>query len=114
MAAYCLRGRVNEITVVRGIIREVGKSRTTRVSAQRWYGTTDIVVQDEDSGQTFLVKVSATAMDRHRFLPRVGMKVIIHGFVEEAEFGLTDYIVTRVTRIKHEGAGVKKVHKFDD
>ena len=102
------------LTVVKGIIREVGKSRTTRVSATRWYGTTDIVVQNTDTGKTYLVKVSATTMDRHRFLPRVGMPVVLHGFVEDAEFGLSDYVVTRVTSIKHEGAGIKEVHRFED
>ncbi len=111
---FCRLGRVNELTVVRGVIREVGKSRTTRVSAQRWYGTTDIVVQDTSTMKTYLVKVSATTMDRQRFLPRVGMKVILHGFVEDAEFGLTDYVVTRVSKIKHEGDGIKEIHRFDD
>ncbi|MGQ4912699.1 MAG: hypothetical protein ACP6KW_11060 [Candidatus Thorarchaeota archaeon] len=101
------------MTVVRGIIREVGRSRTTRVSAQRWYGTTDIVVQNEESGKTYLVKLSATTMQRHRFLPRVGMDVILHGFVEEAEYGLSDYVVTRVNSIKHVGSEPKKTHKFD-
>jgi hypothetical protein len=101
-------------TVVRGVIREIGRSRTTRVSASRWYGSTDIVVQAHDTGKTYLVKISATTMDRQRFLPRVGMPVVLHGFVEDAEFGLSDYVVTRVTSIKHEGAGIKEVHKFED
>ena len=101
------------MTVVRGIIREIGQSRTTRVAARRWYGTTDIVVQDEESGQTYSVRLSANVMDRCRFLPRVGMKVILHGYVEEAEYGLSDFVVSRVTDIKREGAGVKKVHKLD-
>jgi hypothetical protein len=52
-------------------------------------------------------------MDKHRFLPRIGMNVILHGYVEEAEYGLSDFVVSRVTSIKHEGAGVKKVHKLD-
>ena len=102
-----------DMTVVRGIIREIGKSRTTRVSAQRWYGSTDIVVQHEETGKTYTVRLSANVMDKYRFLPRVGMEVIIHGYVEEAEFGLSDFVVSRVTSIKHVGAGVKKVHKFD-
>jgi hypothetical protein len=106
-------GDGSEMTVVRGIIREIGKSRTTRVSAQRWYGSTDIVVQHVETGQTYSVRLSANVMDKHRFLPRVGMKVIIHGYVEEAEYGLSDFIVSRVTSVKHEGAGVKKVHKLD-
>jgi hypothetical protein len=41
------------------------------------------------------------------------MPVIIHGFVEEAEFGLSDFVVSRVTDIKREGADIKRVHKFD-
>lgn len=101
------------MTVVRGIIREIGKSRTTQVSARRWYGTTDIVVQDEKTGKTYNVRLSATVMDKHRFLPRVGMRVILHGYVEEAEYGLSDFVVSRVTDIKHEGAGLKRVYEFD-
>jgi hypothetical protein len=100
--------------VVRGVIREVGQSRTTRVSSQQWYGSTDIVVQDESTGKTYTVRVSAKIMDKYRFLPRIGMQVIVHGYVEEAEFGLSDFMVTRVTEIKHEGAGIKRVYKFDD
>ncbi len=102
------------MTVVRGIIREIGKSRTTQVSRSRWYGSTDIVVQSEETGQTFGVRLSDNIMKKHRFLPRVGMKVILHGYVEEAEYGLSDFVVSRVTDIKHEGAGIKKVHKFED
>jgi hypothetical protein len=102
------------LTVVRGVIREVGQSRTTRVSSQQWYGSTDIVVQDESTGKTYTIRVSAKIMDKHRFLPRVGMQVIVHGYVEVAEFGLSDFMVTRVTDIKHEGAGIKRVVKFDD
>ncbi len=101
------------MTVVRGIIREIGKSRTTQVSARRWYGTTDIVIQDEKTGKTYSVRLSATVMDKHRFLPRVGMRVILHGYVEEAEYGLSDFVVSRVTDIKHEGAGLKRVYEFD-
>ncbi|MFW9974693.1 MAG: hypothetical protein ACFFDQ_05490 [Candidatus Thorarchaeota archaeon] len=101
------------MTVVQGIIREIGKSRTTQVSARRWYGTTDIVVQDEETGKTYSVRLSATVMDKHRFLPRVGMKVILHGYVEEAEYGLSDFVVSRVTDIKHEGAGLKRVYELD-
>ncbi|MFW9770020.1 MAG: hypothetical protein ACFFF9_04190 [Candidatus Thorarchaeota archaeon] len=101
------------ITVVRGIIREVGKSRTTPVSSRRWYGSTDIVVQSEETGKTYSVRLPATIMDKFRFLPRVGMDVIIHGYVEEAEFGLSDFVVSRVTSIKHVGADIKRVHKFD-
>ncbi|MHA1577466.1 MAG: hypothetical protein ACTSU3_08910 [Candidatus Thorarchaeota archaeon] len=102
------------MTVVKGIIREVGRSTTTRVSARRWYGTTHIVVQDETTGQTYGVRLSANIMDRCRFLPRVEMRVIIHGYVEEAEYGLSDYVISRVTDIKREGAGIKNIHKFDD
>jgi hypothetical protein len=42
------------------------------------------------------------------------MKVILHGYVEEAEYGLSDFVVTRVSDIKHEGAGIQKVHRFKD
>lgn len=101
------------MTVVRGVIREVGRSQTTRVSARRWYGSTTIVVQNEETGQTYSVKLSAGVMDRCRFLPRVGMPVVIHGYVEEADFGLSDFIVSRVTDIKREGADVKRVYKLD-
>jgi hypothetical protein len=101
------------MAVVKGIIREIGKSRTTQVSRGRWYGSTDIVIQSQETGQTFGVRLSANVMDRCRFLPRIGMKVILHGYVEEAEYGLSDFVVSRVTDIKHEGAGVKKVHKLD-
>ncbi|MHA2083313.1 MAG: hypothetical protein ACXAEB_07140 [Candidatus Thorarchaeota archaeon] len=102
------------MAVVRGIIREVGRSRTTQVSARRWYGSTDIVIQSEETGQTYGVRLSANVMDRCRFLPRVGMPVIVHGYVEEAEYGLSDFVVSRVTDIKREGAGVKDIHRFDD
>ena len=53
-------------------------------------------------------------MDRCKFLPRVGMPVIIHGFVEEAEYGLSDFVVTRVTDIRHEGAGIKRRIRLDE
>jgi hypothetical protein len=102
------------MTVVKGVIREVGRSRTTRVSASKWYGSTDIVVQDVTSGKIYTVRVSANVMDRCKFLPRVGVPVIVHGYVEKDEYGLSDYIVTRVTDIKREGAGIKGVHTFDD
>lgn len=102
------------MTVVRGIIREVGRSTTTRVSARKWYGSTTIVVQNEETRKTYSVRVSANTMDKCRFLPRVGMPVIVHGYVEDAEFGLSDFVVSRVTSIKREGAGIKRVHKFDD
>ncbi len=101
------------MTIIRGIIREVGKSRTTQISSRRWYGSTDIVIQHEETGKTYSVRLSANVMDRCKFLPRVGMKVILHGYVEEAEYGLSDYVVSRVTDIKHEGAGVRKVHELD-
>ncbi len=102
------------MTVVKGIIREVGRSTTTRVGTHRWYGTTTIVVQDEETKQTYRIKLSAKVMDRCRFLPRVGMPVIIHGFVEEAEYGLSDFVVSRVTDVKHVGEGVKRVISLDD
>jgi hypothetical protein len=84
------------------------------VSARKWYGSTTIVVQNQETRKTYSVRVSANTMDRCRFLPRVGIPVIIHGYVEEAEFGLSDYVVSRVTSIKREGAGLKRVHKFDE
>ncbi len=102
------------MTVIRGVVREVGRSRTTRVSTFRWYGSTDIVVQNEDTGKIYTVRLSANVMDRCKYLPRVGVPVIVHGYVEKDEYGLSDYLVTRVTDIKREGAGVKRVHKFDD
>ena len=101
------------MTVVKGIIREVGKSRTTRISAQKWYGTTEIVIQD-DEGKIFTVRISANVMDKCRFLPRVGVPVIVHGYVEKDEYGLSDFLITRVIDIKREGAGIKKIYKFDD
>ncbi|MFW9918527.1 MAG: hypothetical protein ACFFED_02940 [Candidatus Thorarchaeota archaeon] len=102
------------MTVVRGIIREVGKSTTTRVGTRKWYGKTTIVIQDETTMKTYSVHVPAHVMDKQRFLPRVGTPVIVHGYVEEAEYGLSDYVVTRVTHIKREGEGLLKVHKFDE
>ncbi len=101
------------MTVVRGIIREIGKSRTTQVSPRRWYGSTDIVVQNQETGQTYSIRLSANVMDKCRFLPRIGMKVILHGYVEAAEYGLSDFVVSRVTSIKHVGAGVQRVHELD-
>ncbi|TFG34332.1 hypothetical protein EU527_03795 [Candidatus Thorarchaeota archaeon] len=102
------------MTVVRGVVREIGRSRTTRITASQWYGSTDIVIQNEETGKIYTIRISANVLDRCKFLPRVGMSVIAHGYVEEDEYGLSDYIVTRVTDIKREGAGVKRVHKFDD
>jgi len=101
------------LTVVKGIVREVGKSRTTRISAQKWYGSTEIVIQD-DEGKIYTVRISANVMDKCRFLPRVGVPVIVHGYVEKDEYGLSDFLITRVIDIKREGAGIKKVYKFDD
>ena len=104
------------MAVVRGIIREVGRSKTTRISSRKWYGSTAIVVQDEKTGQTYRVNLSATVMDKYKFLPRVGMPVIIHGYVEEAEFGLDDFVVSRVTEIRRDlpHHGAKKVIRFDE
>jgi hypothetical protein len=101
------------LTVVKGIVREVGKSRTTRISAQKWYGSTDIVIQDESTGKTYTVRISANTMDKCRFLPRVGVPVIVHGYVEEDEYGLSDFLITRVTDIKREGEGIRRVYKLD-
>ena len=108
------RGTLSRMTVVKGIIREVGKSTTTRVGTHKWYGKTIIVIQDEATRKTYSVHVPANVMDKSRFLPRVGMPIIVHGYVEEAEYGLSDYVITRVTHIKREGEGLLKVHKFDD
>jgi len=100
------------MAIVKGVVREVGKSRTTRVSAQRWYGSTEIVIQDE-GGKTYTVRISSNVMDKCRYLPRVGVPVIVHGYVEEAEYGLSDFLITRVTDIKREGEGIKRVYKLD-
>ena len=104
------------MAVIRGIIREVGKSTTTRISARRWYGSTTIIVQNEQTGQTYQIALSANTMDKWKFLPRVGMPVVVHGFVEDAEYGLCDFVVSRVTQIKRDlpEHGAKKVIKFDD
>jgi hypothetical protein len=100
------------MAIVKGVVREVGKSRTTRVSAQRWYGSTEIVIQDK-AGKTYTVRISSNVMDKCRYLPRVGVPVIVHGYVEEAEYGLSDFLITRVTDIKREGEGIKRVYKLD-
>ncbi|NWF95275.1 MAG: hypothetical protein HXY34_03950 [Candidatus Thorarchaeota archaeon] len=71
------------------------------------------MVQD-DEGKTYDVSLSSAVMEAQRFLPRVGMRVIVHGFVEEAEYGLSDFVVTRVSHVRHEGADVKRVVKFED
>ncbi len=103
------------MTVVRGIIREIGRSRTTQISARKWYGSVTIVIQDPDTQKTYSVNVSAKTLEKISFLPRVGMSVIIHGYVEEAEFGLSDFVVSRVISIKHEGAGLKRrIHLEDE
>lgn len=101
------------MTVVKGVVREVGKSRTTRVSAQQWYGSTEIVIQDESTKKTYTVRISANTMDKCRFLPRVGVPVVVHGYVEEDEYGLSDFLITRVTDIRREGEGIKRVYKLD-
>ena len=102
------------MTVVKGIIREIGPSKTTRVSARRWVGSTNIVVQDESTMQTYSVRITAKTMEKYHFLPRVGMPVVLHGYVEEAEYGLCDFVVSRVTKIQHVGADVKRVIRFDE
>ena len=101
------------MTIVKGVVREVGKSRTTRVSAQQWYGSTEIVIQDESTKKTYTVRISANTMDKCRFLPRVGVPVVVHGYVEEDEYGLSDFLITRVTDIRREGEGIKRVYKLD-
>ena len=105
---------MNTMTVIKGIIREVGKSTTTRVSSRRWYGKTRLVVQDEETRRMYDVHVSANVLDKCAFLPRVGIPVVIHGYVEETEYGMSDFVITRVVSIKRENQGVLKVHKFDD
>ncbi|MHA1907996.1 MAG: hypothetical protein ACW98Y_11920 [Candidatus Thorarchaeota archaeon] len=102
------------MAVVRGIIREVGKSTTTKVSARRWYGKTTLIVQDEKTLKTYDVHVSANVMDKCAFLPRVGIPVIINGYVDETEYGMSDFVITRVVSIKRENQGLLRVHKFDD
>ncbi len=114
MGLLSLHGMLIKMTVVKGTIREVGKSTTTRVGTQRWYGKTIIVIQDETTQKTYSVHVPAHVMDKSRFLPRIGMPIIVHGYVEEAEYGLSDFVVTRVTHIKRENQGLLKVHKFDE
>ena len=103
-----------EMTVVRGTIREVGKSTTTRIGTRKWYGKTRIVIQNEETKKTYTVHVPASVMSKSNFLPRVGIPVIVHGYVEDEEYGLSDYLVTKVTHIKREGEGLLKVIKFDD
>ncbi len=102
------------MAIVRGIIREVGKSTTTRVSSRKWYGKTRLVVQDEDTQRTYDVHVSANVMDKCAFLPRVGIPVVINGYVDESEYGMSDFVITRVVSIKRKDQGLLKVHKFDD
>ncbi len=102
------------MTVVTGVIREVGRSATIRISASRWYGSTVVVIQDESVGTTYDAVISASVLERCRFLPRVGMKVIVHGYVEQSETGLSDYRITHVTEIRHEGSDIKRVIRFDD
>ncbi len=106
--------RLISLAIIRGIIREVGKSTTTRVSSRRWYGKTKLVVQDEETRRIYDVHVSANVLDKCQFLPRVGIPVIINGYVEETEFGISDYVITRVVSIKRVNQGLLKVHKFDD
>jgi len=102
------------MTVVRGIIREVGKSTTTRVSSRKWYGKTRLVVQDEETQRIYDVHVSANVMEKCDFLPRVGIPVVINGYVDETEYGMSDFVMTRVVSIKRKDQGLLRVHKFDD
>ena len=102
------------MAIVRGIIREVGKSTTTRVSSRKLYGKTRLVVQDEKTQQIYDVHVSANVMDKCAFLPRVGIPVVINGYVDESEYGMSDFVVTRVVSIKRKDQGLLRVHKFDD
>ena len=59
------------MAIVRGIVREVGKSRTTRVSAQRWYGSTEIVIQNEETKSNFHLWL----FPRHSWMERFGIKI---------------------------------------
>ncbi|UCE11162.1 MAG: hypothetical protein JSW61_04280 [Candidatus Thorarchaeota archaeon] len=102
------------MTVVRGIIREVGPTRTRQVSARRWTSSTEIVIQDESTMKTYSVHVSGRTLQKSSFLPRVGIQVVVHGYVEEAEYGISDFVVTRVVSIKHVGADRKRTIRFDD
>lgn len=102
------------MAIVKGIIREVGRSTTTRVGTRKWYGKTRLVVQDEKTQRTYDVHVSANVMDKCEFLPRVGIPVVINGYVDESEYGISDYVVTRVVSIKRKDQGLLKVHKFDN
>ncbi|MEM2142060.1 MAG: hypothetical protein QXS20_08930 [Candidatus Thorarchaeota archaeon] len=96
------------MTVIRGVIREIGRSFTTRVGHGKWYGSTLIVVQDESSGSTYDVYLPATVLQRCEFFPRIGMGVIIHGLVEKAETGLSDFTVSHVSVFKHQNADLRR------
>ncbi|MFW9910121.1 MAG: hypothetical protein ACFFEF_16310 [Candidatus Thorarchaeota archaeon] len=102
------------MAVIKGVIREVGRSTTTQVSSRRWYGKTVLVVQDEETQKTYDVHVSAHVMDRCQFLPRVGIPVVISGYVEETEYGLSDFVITRVISIKRVNQGLLKIHELDE
>jgi len=52
-------------------------------------------------------------MKRCEFLPRTGIEVVLNGYVEKAEYGLSDYFVSRVKHIRRKDTDIKKVHKFD-
>ncbi len=102
------------MTVIKGVIREIGRTTSIQMSAHKWHDTTTIVVQNEESGETYDVHLTSKIMERCRFLPRVGVKVVIHGYVEKANYGLSDFVVTHVTRIKREGGDIWGVLRFDD
>jgi hypothetical protein len=51
-------------------------------------------------------------MEKCRFLPRDGMKVIAHGYVEKYEYGLSEYVVTKVLVITRQGDGILGMHRF--
>ncbi|MGV9169298.1 MAG: hypothetical protein ACOC38_05075 [Promethearchaeia archaeon] len=101
------------MTVVKGTIRELLKSDSRRIGTQRWYAYTDFVIQNEDSGKTYRIRLSSKTMKRCDFLPRVGIEVVVDGYVETAEYGLSDYFVSRVKHIRRKNADIKKVHKLD-
>lgn len=101
------------MTIVKGTIREVLKSDSRRVATYRWYAYTDFVVQNEESNETYRVRLSSKIMKRFDFLPRPGIEVVLNGYVEQAEYGLSDYFVSRVTHIRRKDSDIKKVHELD-
>ncbi|MFO7835824.1 MAG: hypothetical protein R6V83_04145 [Candidatus Thorarchaeota archaeon] len=100
------------MTVVKGTIREILKSDSRRVATHRWYAYTDFVLQN-GGGKTYRVRLSSKTMKRCNFLPRAGIDVILDGYVETAEYGLSDYFVSRVKHIRRKDSDIRSVHKPD-